>query len=538
MADEATSALDPTSRLLVFEAIKSWRKNKTTIVITHDLSQIGPTDFVYLLKEGRVLEQGYRVDLEMHKGGEFRAMADTQSESGFPEKQDPLSADAKAEKEAKVDAILEQAEEDLEEITKAGWASRHQSLGVSLRPLTGTWMLDVIADMTRGTTAQKYNSNLRASTVPPKDSQFINRQSSLLRRPSSFAASPTPLPPVKLAPISRRSLQFSPLSLAFSYKQMPSETDFAPSIRTETPTVEDDEEFEMEKSAINNSGVEASKRRGHVTRSQRSQGATRASVQVDRGTLVDVDSDDRPLSVLRVLRNLYPSIPNKPLAVIGLFTCLISGSMTPIFSFLLSRLFFEVSAGAKAVGVITKFALITLAIAAADGFFAGLKYVLMENAAVRWMTKARRTAFALVLGQDKTWFDDPLNNPARLVDVLIKDADDAKRLLSICLGMFAVVAAMLTVGLVWAMVLGWQLTLVGIAIVPVFAGAMTLQTRLTSKFQLKNKRAREEVSKVYYEVSCHTIVLSFNRLILHLLVYIEHARYSCHGFSECVCESV
>jgi len=63
--DEATSALDATSRVLVFEAMKRWRENKTTVVITHDLSQIKPSDFVYVLKEGRVVEQGYRSDLEL-----------------------------------------------------------------------------------------------------------------------------------------------------------------------------------------------------------------------------------------------------------------------------------------------------------------------------------------------------------------------------------------------------------------------------------------------------------------------------------------
>jgi len=60
--DEATSALDATSRIL--EALKRWRQHKTTVVITHDLSQIGPQDFVYVLKHGRVAEQGYRYDLE------------------------------------------------------------------------------------------------------------------------------------------------------------------------------------------------------------------------------------------------------------------------------------------------------------------------------------------------------------------------------------------------------------------------------------------------------------------------------------------
>ena len=35
-----------------------------TIVITHNLSQIEPGDFVYVLKHGRVVEQGFRYNLE------------------------------------------------------------------------------------------------------------------------------------------------------------------------------------------------------------------------------------------------------------------------------------------------------------------------------------------------------------------------------------------------------------------------------------------------------------------------------------------
>ena len=58
------STLDPTSHILVFEALKHWCKNKMTIVITHNLSQIEPKDFVYVLKNGRVIEQGFWYNLE------------------------------------------------------------------------------------------------------------------------------------------------------------------------------------------------------------------------------------------------------------------------------------------------------------------------------------------------------------------------------------------------------------------------------------------------------------------------------------------
>ncbi len=69
----------------------------------------------------------------------------------------------------------------------------------------------------------------------------------------------------------------------------------------------------------------------------------------------------------------------------------------------------------------------------------------------------------------------------------------------------AVVGAMLGVGLTWAMVRGWQLTLAGFAIAPVFAGVMALQTRLVARCEVRNKRAREEVARGYYEVRLSSV---------------------------------
>lgn len=54
------------------ETIHTWRRGKTTIIITHDIAQIEPEDFVYVLEKGRVVEDGYRSDLE-GKSGPFQA---------------------------------------------------------------------------------------------------------------------------------------------------------------------------------------------------------------------------------------------------------------------------------------------------------------------------------------------------------------------------------------------------------------------------------------------------------------------------------
>ncbi|PWY93486.1 ABC a-pheromone efflux pump AtrD [Aspergillus sclerotioniger CBS 115572] len=62
--DEPTSALDATNRVEIMKAIREWRRGKTTIIITHDMSQIMDDDFAYIMDQGRVIQGGYRFELE------------------------------------------------------------------------------------------------------------------------------------------------------------------------------------------------------------------------------------------------------------------------------------------------------------------------------------------------------------------------------------------------------------------------------------------------------------------------------------------
>ncbi|KAF2454212.1 P-loop containing nucleoside triphosphate hydrolase protein [Lineolata rhizophorae] len=66
--DEATSALDAASKGKVMDRVREWRKGRTTVVVTHDIGQIGQEDWVWVLEEGRVVQGGRRWELEEKEG--------------------------------------------------------------------------------------------------------------------------------------------------------------------------------------------------------------------------------------------------------------------------------------------------------------------------------------------------------------------------------------------------------------------------------------------------------------------------------------
>lgn len=84
--DEATSALDYPSRISLMNSIRAWRKGKTTIIITHDLSQIRAKDFVYVLKQGKVACQGYKHALQKKTNNIFELSSLSTRNRGVNEK--------------------------------------------------------------------------------------------------------------------------------------------------------------------------------------------------------------------------------------------------------------------------------------------------------------------------------------------------------------------------------------------------------------------------------------------------------------------
>lgn len=68
LLDEATSALDTKSERRVQEALEHLSKGRTTLVIAHRLSTIRNADWIYVMEDGQVVEEGRHDDLVARAG--------------------------------------------------------------------------------------------------------------------------------------------------------------------------------------------------------------------------------------------------------------------------------------------------------------------------------------------------------------------------------------------------------------------------------------------------------------------------------------
>lgn len=76
--DEATSSLDAASEALVQEALDQLMQGRTTIIIAHRLATIRKVDRIYVLKAGKIIEQGNHEELSAKDGGHYAHLVNLQ----------------------------------------------------------------------------------------------------------------------------------------------------------------------------------------------------------------------------------------------------------------------------------------------------------------------------------------------------------------------------------------------------------------------------------------------------------------------------
>jgi ATP-binding cassette subfamily C protein len=66
--DESTSALDTQTEARVFGKLQPFLNARTTIIIAHRLSTIENADYIYLIDDGRIKEEGTLAELLSTQG--------------------------------------------------------------------------------------------------------------------------------------------------------------------------------------------------------------------------------------------------------------------------------------------------------------------------------------------------------------------------------------------------------------------------------------------------------------------------------------
>lgn len=80
IVDEPTSALDPEAEIAAFAALRSMTDDGTTVLlITHRLAATATADLIYVLEDGRLIEQGDHEGLMALDAGRYRAMYTAQA---------------------------------------------------------------------------------------------------------------------------------------------------------------------------------------------------------------------------------------------------------------------------------------------------------------------------------------------------------------------------------------------------------------------------------------------------------------------------
>ncbi|XP_052184670.1 putative multidrug resistance protein [Diospyros lotus] len=80
LLDEATSALDSVSENLVQEALEKMMVGRTCVIVAHRLSTIQKSDFIAVIKQGKVVEQGSHSELlAVGRGGAYHSLIKLQT---------------------------------------------------------------------------------------------------------------------------------------------------------------------------------------------------------------------------------------------------------------------------------------------------------------------------------------------------------------------------------------------------------------------------------------------------------------------------
>jgi ATP-binding cassette, subfamily B (MDR/TAP), member 1 len=433
--DEATSALDYISRSLVNDAIRLVRQGKTTIIITHDVSMIDDMDFAYVMKDGQVVQNGYKKDLMALSTGHFFQMAK---------------------------ALERIPQAPAEPILPAYSLPAASFSGVRIRQSDGLWLSN---------RASVFGDRV---TIAPRP--LTMSDGDLMTRPGmeeywncAEAGEATATKRQRVGRVARAPVLESLAESELSEK--------SGSTMFEKPTMLQKVGFSKTKELDNLSEKDIE-----------------AALE---GKTVGALTIWQMIRTTPKCLNIWQNV----LMFVGFFATVGNGVSTPVFGYALSQLMANLFKPHSSQLVSLYWALGVLGVAAFDGLTTYLKTYLLESTAEKWVHRSRKEAIKRILKQDCEWFLRNDGQPSIVAQRLINSGEEMRPILGRFAGNLLNAMTMLALGVIWALVVGWELTLVGLALTPVIFFTTKAYVAICEKFSKNVARQVEKSTMVLHEAS-------------------------------------
>lgn len=472
--DKITSGLDKVGQALIMDAIREWRRDKTTIVITHDTSNINDDEYVYVMDNACVIRQGFKRDLPdlSDKGAPARtSMSPAKGLTGSPahvRKASPLRPPSYADPPS----------------TDAACVSRPSFQGA--------------CGYVRGGIRQ--HSRPTSKVSPGIDAAQASRRTSqgILERPLYSPGSALGQRATVFWEAERR--RFSALINSKFFPERERRERKSDGEKRCSVTIETAPE-EASMGTLGRDDVDyifgAAERRQDIPR-LRLRASAAESVDPPQASQKPAEK----VSLLSIIATLWPTLRKveRLLFVLGLMVCMVGATSTPAFAYCLAQLMGAMWSSGDKTAEGQTWAIRLLLIGITDGLCTGASRYMLERVGQAWVDGIRVRALAGILQQPKSWLDETNHSPGRINECLERNAEEMRNVVGRFVPIIVVVFTIMSISLTWALVVSWRLTLVALAPLPVLFATVRGYGSVSGEWEQKCNEGAEDCSAALTEI--------------------------------------
>ncbi|KAK1909126.1 hypothetical protein P3342_011204 [Pyrenophora teres f. teres] len=220
-----------------------------------------------------------------------------------------------------------------------------------------------------------------------------------------------------------------------------------------------------------------------------------------RGRAEKQENSTDSLPMKEIFMSVWPAVRWRlRLLLIGAFLCaIVHSAATPLFAWVFAKLLNTFYGSSRRGEESRNYALAILGIAVIDGIASYLMFFFSDTVAQAWALSLKTEAMRRILMQPPEFFDKEENSISRLAETLDHFAEEARNLPGRFACVFVVIIVMILVSITWSMVISWKLALVALATGPVLFVITKGYNMISSRWERLANEADDKVGEVLHE---------------------------------------